>query len=216
MTEDRDALIHDWLHLLAGFGVPEAEARRGFQELALAYSEPGRFYHNLDHIRAVLDTINSLSDLTPHPETVRLAAWFHDAVHDSRSGDNEERSAALAEARCAAWGIAGPTVQTVVRLILATKTHQADPEDTDAQVLLDADLAILGSAEETYARYAAAIRREYLWVPEEEYRRGRVRVLRTFLQRERIFRLDRMHGQLDVLARRNLSREIEDLGGGPG
>lgn len=211
MDQDaRDRLAADWIGLLHGLG--EDEARRGFDELAAAYSAPGRFYHNLDHVRAVLDTVDGLADLARDVAAVRLAAWYHDAVYDSRAGDNEERSAALAAERCAGWGLPAPTVETVVRLIRATKTHQADPADVDGSILLDADLAILGAGEDEYDRYAAAIRREYAWVPEDDYRRGRVRVLEGFLRRDRLFQLERMHQRLDAPARRNLRREIAALG----
>ncbi len=208
----RDRLEADWLGLLHAFGVSEGEARRGFVELAAAYSAADRVYHNLDHVRAVLDAVDGLADMARDAAAVRLAAWYHDAVCDSRAADNEERSAALAVERCAGWGLPGPTVDAVVRLIRATKTHQSDPGDVDAAILLDADLAILGAGEHEYDRYAASIRREYAWVPEDDYRRGRARVLEGFLRRERLFGLERMHRRLDDAARRNLRREIAALG----
>ena len=78
-------------------------------------------------------------------------------------------------------------------------------------ILLDADLAILGADPDEYARYARAIRQEYAWVPEADYRRGRTTVLQGFLVRARIFRLDRIHERLDAAARRNLRDELAAL-----
>lgn len=208
----RDRLLAEWSSLLSLFGVPWAEAQRGFDELAEAYAGPGRFYHNLDHIRAVLDTVDDLSDLARDLPAVRLAAWYHDAVYDSRGKDNEERSADLAAECCRGWGVAAAVVETVQRLILATKSHLADADDVDGHVLLDADLAILGTDPDEYARYARAIRQEYAWVPEADYRRGRATVLHSFLGRARIFRLDRTHERLDASARRNLRDELAALG----
>jgi predicted metal-dependent HD superfamily phosphohydrolase len=210
--QDRDTLQSAWLRLLAGFNVPEAAARTGFGELAAAYDEPGRSYHNLDHLADVLRVVDELADLAWDAAAVRLAAWFHDALYDSRALDNEERSAALARARCESWGVPRATIDTVRRLILATKMHPFDPEDRDEAVLLDADLAIFGAGQERYNAYARAIRQEYQWVPEEDYRRGRLRILRGFLQRERIYRLERMQQLYDVAARENLAREIAGLG----
>jgi predicted metal-dependent HD superfamily phosphohydrolase len=210
--QERDALQSAWLRLLGGFGVPEVAARAGFDELAAAYDEPGRFYHNLDHLADVLRTVDGLADLAWDPAAVRLAAWFHDAVYDSRALDNEERSSALAKAHCESWGIPRATIDTVRRLILATKMHPFDPEDRDEAVLLDADLAIFGAGQERYNAYARAIRQEYQWVPEEDYRQGRLRILRSFLQRERIYRLDRMQQAYEAAARENLSREMAALG----
>ena len=74
----------------------------------------------------------------------------------------------------------------MLSLIRKTKTHDAG-SDTDAQVLLDADLAILGESESVYRTYAEKIRQEYAWVPEPDYRKGRRRVLENFLSRPRIF-----------------------------
>ena len=101
-------------------------------------------------------------------------------------------------------------------LILATK-HTGDVPDTpDAAAFLDADLAILGAAEARYARYAADIRKEYEWVPEEPYRAGRRAVLEGFLERERIYRTAVMFDEGEGAARRNLPAEIDRLMPPPG
>jgi predicted metal-dependent HD superfamily phosphohydrolase len=59
---------------------------------------------------------------------------------------------------------------------------------------------------------ARAIRQEYAWVAEDDYRRGRASVLHGFLGRARLFRLERTHERLDVAARRNLRNELAVLG----
>jgi predicted metal-dependent HD superfamily phosphohydrolase len=92
-------------------------------------------------------------------------------------------------------------------LILKTKTHVAG-DDADAQVLLDADLAILGASEAEYQAYAENIRREYAWVPEADYRKGRRQVLHNFLTRPRIYHF---LSHLEQPARRNLADEIARL-----
>lgn len=211
--QERDKLQSDWLRMLTGLNVPEAAARHGFDELAAAYAEPTRYYHTLDHVAAVLGTVGELADLARDLTAVRLAAWFHDASYDPHASDNEERSAALAQLRCDTWGITRPTTDSVGRLIRATKTHEVAAEDADGAILLDADLAIFGAGQEQYNAYARAIRLEYEWVPEKDYRRGRARILRSFLQRERIYRLEQMRQRYETTARDNLGREIVALGG---
>ncbi len=150
----------------------------------------------------MLATTHSLGWYACNLKAVKLATWLHDVIYDSRAPDNEERSADYAERLCVRLCI--PDGHLVAALILKTKTHDAGG-DPDAQVLIDADLAILGASEPVYRDYADAIRQEYGWVPEPEYRAGRRQVLQTFLRRPKIFRLLR---HLEYSARQNLADEI--------
>jgi predicted metal-dependent HD superfamily phosphohydrolase len=91
-----------------------------------------------------------------------------------------------------------------------TRDHRADPSDTGALLLVDADLAILGAPPEMYKVYARAIRREYAWVPDADYRVGRRAVLQRFLDRPRIFGTESLYQERELAARRNLAAEIAD------
>jgi predicted metal-dependent HD superfamily phosphohydrolase len=200
-----DMLRRRWHTLLANWAVDSALADRAFEEVRERYGEPDRFYHTLDHVQNVLQTVESLGSHARNLNAVKLAAWLHDVIYDSRSSDNEEQSAAYAERLCEQLRIAeGRLVATLIR---KTKTRDAD-NDSDAQVLIDADLAILGASESVYWSYANQIRQEYSWVPEQEYRMGRRRILRSFLDKPRIFRL---LCHLEEPARWNLTSEIDRL-----
>lgn len=197
---------HDrWNDLLSAWAVDEKLADRHFNEICACYSGPGRFYHTLDHVLAVLDTVESLASYAKNLNAVKLAAWLHDVIYDSKASDNEERSAEYAERLCEELAI--PEGHRVAALIRKTKTHDAG-DDVDAQVLLDADLAILGASESEYQAYAGKIRREYAWVPEPDYRKGRWQVLEKFLARPKIFHF---LGHLEQSASRNLAAEIARL-----
>lgn len=206
-----DVLQKRWETLLTALGRDVESTREVLHDLMVAYGAEGRWYHNLDHLNAVLSTIEELANEAVHPSLVMVAAWFHDAVYDTHAKDNEERSALLAETTCQNWSLAEEDVALVGHLIRATKTHEANDRDHDTHVLLDADLAILGTEETRYDQYAAAIRKEYAWVKEDDYQRGRVEVLEKFLKRERLFRLERMRDRYETRARRNLFREIASL-----
>jgi predicted metal-dependent HD superfamily phosphohydrolase len=208
---DVEALRGAWLDLVLAFGGEEGSARAAFTDLAERYAAPERRYHTLDHIADMLRTVDGLRDLAQDPAAVRFAVWFHDAVYDSRASDNEERSAALAVEVLRRLGVSENPIVRTADLIRLTKTHLAAPDDGDGHILLDADLAILGADPVRYAAYAAAIRREYGWVPEEEYRAGRARVLRTFLDRPRLYFTGRMFAALEIQARANLLGEIQAL-----
>lgn len=201
-----------WQGLMAQLGVAQDVAQPVFAGLCRRYSESGRFYHTLAHIAHVLADIERAAPTLTAVDVnaVRLAAWFHDAVYDSRANDNEERSAEYACETLRQFGLSDEMTARVRQLILATKTHQAPDGAAACQLLLDADLAILGAAEADYRAYAAAIRQEYAWVPEEQYCAGRSRVLKTFLQRPRLF-LTPPFAALEEPARANLAREMREL-----
>jgi predicted metal-dependent HD superfamily phosphohydrolase len=202
-----DLLHRKWHDLLCAWAVTPSLADEMFEDLRQHYAGTGRFYHTLDHTRAMLETVASLASFARNLNAVKLAVWLHDVIYDSRAPDNEERSAEYADQLCEKLFI--PQGREVASLILKTKTHDAG-EDVDAQVLLDADLAILGANEPAYRIYADQIRQEFAWVPETNYRMGRRHVLERFLTRPRIFHL---LAHLEEPARRNISAEIGRLAG---
>ncbi|MEO1764559.1 MAG: hypothetical protein AAFR83_21960, partial [Cyanobacteria bacterium J06629_18] len=77
------------------------------------------------------------------------------------------------------------------------------------QILLDADLAILGSNPTEYSKYTNAIRQEYIWVPETEYFAARKKILENFLQRKNIYLTQFMQQTREKVARINLETEID-------
>jgi len=190
------------------------DRRRGNRvllELVNAYSTNNRFYHSLDHIKHTLEVITSLKSQAKNYPAIQLAGWFHDVVYHPKAKDNEEKSAAYAAKILTQLTVSQPTIDAVTRMILNTKHHQADPEDIDSQILLDADLAILGASESTYRFYAKGIRREYAWLSNDDYRLGRIDVLKQFFDRSRIYFTEPMFQQYEAQARQNMLLEIEAL-----
>jgi predicted metal-dependent HD superfamily phosphohydrolase len=182
-----------------------------FLDLVLAYSSAGRVYHTLNHIQQVLKTIEQMRSLTLNLPNIQIAAWFHDVIYESIAKDNEEKSAEYAEVTLNSLKIPKTTIVQVKNLILNTKNHQAPAADIDSQILLDADLAIFGSTDSEYQDYSQAIRQEYSWVSEVEYRFRRKKVLQDFLQRKRIYLTEYLFVKLEKRARQNLQAEIADI-----
>ncbi len=209
MKETKEGLWGKWLHLLELFAVPPEIAEKTFDDLVTAYSAPERFYHTLFHIEDVLATIVRLN--SPQHPSLPLACWFHDAVYDTHAQDNEEKSAALAGVRLKEMDIAAPIISATAHLILLTKNHVPGPEEEDGKVFLDADLAILGASAARYENYARAIRQEYAWVPEPDYRAGRAKVLMGFLNRPRVYHTEAMFAACEQKARQNMAAEIAGL-----
>ncbi|MEV4003924.1 HD domain-containing protein [Actinomadura sp. NPDC049753] len=177
-------------------------------ELDQRYGEPHRRYHTRAHLAAVLDLVDELAGHAEDPDAVRIAAWFHDAVYDPERADNEERSARLAARMLADTDLPEAVVARVVRLVELTATHAPEEDDRDGQVLCDADLAVLGAEPEQYAAYAAAVREEYAFVPDEFFRAGRAEVLNGLLALPRLFHTPAARERFEERARDNMRTEL--------
>ena len=180
---------------------------RFFEMLIAAYTQPDRHYHNLNHIDRLLTTIDRFTESLQNPPAVRLAVWFHNFVYDSQASDNEAQSAKFAGELILSIGGSSELIDRVQQLILATQGHQIDPDDRDRCIFLDADLAILGADPVQYQAYMRSIRREYSWVSDAAYKVGRIQVLESFLQRDRLYYTDSLSDELESIARFNLKQE---------
>ncbi|MEU9109742.1 hypothetical protein AB0D54_36510 [Streptomyces xanthophaeus] len=209
---DTTALRAHWRATVAAAGAAEDTDPDPYAErLLAAWAEPQRRYHTTAHLIHVLARIDQLQQYAADPAAVRLAAWFHDAVYRPDRSENEERSAALAERALPELGIDPARTAEVARLVRLTVTHDPAPGDADGEVLCDADLAVLAAAPEAYAAYAAAVRAEYGFVPDEAFRAGRAAVLRQLLDLPGLFRTPYAVAQWEAPARANLTAELAAL-----
>ncbi|QFQ98304.1 HD domain-containing protein [Streptomyces phaeolivaceus] len=213
----REALRYRWLPALlsARDGACDPAPFPYADNLIERWAEPQRKYHTLDHLVAVLDRVETLEDHAADADLVRLAAWFHDAVYAPDRSENEERSARLAERALTEAGVPGARVAEVARLVRLTVTHDPADDDPNGQVLCDADLAILASEPDVYTAYAAAVREEYGFVPDDAFRAGRAAVLRQLLDLPRLFRTPHGEREWEERARENLRTELTALEGTP-
>jgi predicted metal-dependent HD superfamily phosphohydrolase len=178
--------------------------------LLARYGEPQRHYHTLLHLQECFAALDSLIDMARRPGALELALWYHDAFYDPRRHDNEALSAALAADGLRAAGADSALSEHVEAMILATRSHDG-AGDPDCAILLDADLAILAAPWPRFAEYDTQIRTEYAHVPEADYRTGRARVLRSFLDRPRIYASARYACAHEAQARSNLARALAGL-----
>lgn len=206
-------LLSRWCHTCVDAGAtsaqPDLEAAGA--DLLCRWSQPHRRYHDLRHLAEVLHRVDELCDVARDATAVRLAAWFHDAFYDCRPGDDEEASAALAERTLHALGIAEPRATEVGRLVRSTAGHDPQEGDVDAQVLCDADLAILAADPQRYAEYATDVRAEYATVPDELFRTGRAAVLRALTQTPSVFSTTLGRERWEGAARANIAAELHRL-----
>lgn len=205
-----------WRALLAEPAKSSASAGAACDELIAVYSAPGRHYHDLAHIAALLKLAEAQAAQFEDRRSVELAIYYHDAVYDITRKDNEAASARLAEARLSSLDVASTQIGRIATLIEATAHGAVEPDPGDADMLrfLDLDLSILAAPRDAYARYAADIRAEYATVPAPLYLAGRRKVLQSFLDQVRIFRSADLHTLWDAAARENLRWEIGQLDAG--
>ena len=177
------------------------------EELAAAYTAPGRHYHNLAHIEDCLASLAQVNGVSSRErEILTEAIWWHDVVYVPSQPDNEELSAQLAERH-----VRADISSEVGRLIRLTKAHDVKADDRRGAILISIDLSILGAEPARYDAYAAAIRQEFIHVPEGDYRAGRAKVLGQFAARPVIFPDAAFATRYDRQARENLARELASL-----
>ena len=205
---DVDVLKDTWAALCAGAGVTRYEL--AFQLIELAYTAPARHYHNARHVADCLRELEAVRPMFADALAASAALLFHDYVYDPARHDNEEASADEAGMALHAIGWPAPRVDVVRGLILATR-HAAPPATPDAALVADIDLSILGAPPDAFARYEAAVRREYANVPDDAYRAGRAAVLRGFLARPRIYATDHFATRFESTARQNLAHSLSLL-----
>tara|TARA_R110001599_G_scaffold39891_3_gene121571 strand:+ start:68 stop:655 length:588 start_codon:yes stop_codon:yes gene_type:complete len=183
--------------------------------LKARYGEPQRHYHTWDHIGALKRHYDDLSAHWRRPVPVLWALYWHDAIYDPTASDNEELSAQLLEAEGSSV-LAEDDLALGAQIIRATAKHEIpgglDPDDeNDVALFLDIDLSILGAAAPVFDQYEADVRAEYAFVPDEAFRAGRLRILKSFSDRETIYFTAEGRQRWDQQARANLGRSIAQL-----
>ncbi|QIG74735.1 putative metal-dependent phosphohydrolase protein [Rhizobium phage RHph_I42] len=183
------------------------------QELYLLYTEPHRFYHNIDHIERLLGLMEEhVTNVDGRVLDILAAAiLFHDAAYYINSKHNEELSAAYGAGKLRNQ-FNSSELNLLERIILATKSHTHSKWDhylsLPMKAMLDFDLWDIGSDWNTFYQNTVKIRAEFGNVPTEEFARGRRAFFQTLLDSPRIFRefTDR-----EEQARANLVREYDLL-----
>lgn len=165
------------------------------------YTDINRHYHNLTHIHSML---RHKDKLTPNQI---IAVWWHDVIYVPGAKDNEERSAEDAAEYCKSMlDMRDDDIQAIKQMILDTKTHI--PTIPDSELIIDFDLEILASNPDNYQEYTEQIRKEYSFVPDDLWKKGRGDFLTTFLKRDKIYYKTTW---LEERARANLANELSRL-----
>ncbi|HVL74894.1 MAG TPA: hypothetical protein VM406_02660, partial [Noviherbaspirillum sp.] len=200
-SADEDWLRERWLDLVTPYTSDSFGVHATWHALYACYSDPRRSYHNLEHVAALLRLADQERAQICEPEVVEFAIWFHDAIYDTHARDNEQKSAAWAREALEAISVDPRYVDAVEACILATQNHALGAAAiADLPLFLDLDLAILGAEDADYDDYSRRVREEYAWVPQAQYREGRLAVLRRFAERDRLFLTPSMIARFEARA----------------
>ena len=200
------ALRASWAGAWRELGVQSPDTAL-FDALLARYDEPQRAYHTRQHLAECLLHFERERGHAECPAEVALALWFHDAIYDLGRHDNEARSADWARQALLGAGVAPEAAERVHALVMATR-HDAVPEGNDARLLVDIDLAILGTPPERFAEYERQIRVEYAHIAPEVFEPKRREILSRFLTREPLYQTASLRDRLETAARRNLQQVI--------
>lgn len=189
------------------------------------YMQSWRKYHTLTHIYHFITlAVNYISDKKIKDKiNPLLAIWFHDVIYTPTRLDNEERSVelfkqfyedikrqlVLSNTLCLI------DVDKVSFYIMCTKNHfkEIEYEDNDLNYLLDFDLYTLGLDDfEKYYEINKKVEYEYRHhLTDDEWRLGRVKFLKTVLEKKFIYRSKETREKLEDNCRINITKEIEIL-----
>jgi predicted metal-dependent HD superfamily phosphohydrolase len=180
-----------------------------YSELADLYREPHRFYHNLDHVAALVQLYFQYEAELKKPDAVLFSIFYHDAVYTPGRADNEYQSAQLAQRSLVRMMVPAEIVTLVLVYIEATAKHKLSAAaDHDLKLFIDFDLSILAADQSAYRAYLQGIRKEYGYLSDDLSEKGRSAFLQQMLQKEHLFFTESFR-QKEEAARKNMLWELQ-------
>lgn len=179
--------------------------------LTTLYTQPHRTYHNMTHIMECLTEFENarVESLTYRDiQIVEKAIWYHDAVYNPYSKENEVQSALLLQE--GSW-YADVINKQVRNAIWATARHLVTQENLSlaTQVMLDIDLSGFGKPTPECLQNGLNVRNEYYKTNEYQFAEGRLKFLRAIMQRESLYYTDFFKEKYHVQSQKNLKIEEE-------
>ncbi|WP_312075808.1 hypothetical protein [Chryseobacterium sp.] len=178
-----------------------------WDEIVRQYSKKSRHYHNLEHLENMFNELEMVKNQIVAFDLMAFSVFYHDIIYKASSKVNEEKSAELAVSKLNSFHLSKEQLAIIEQQILATKKHQKSG-DNDVNLLIDADLSILGAERNIYKRYTENIRKEYSVYPDLLYKPGRKKALMHFLEFESIFKTEHFRNKYENQARENIEWEI--------
>ncbi|WP_276670184.1 HD domain-containing protein [Schaalia cardiffensis] len=188
-------------------------------DLVAHWSAPERRLHNTRHLIDVLAHIDELAATSHDPDVLRVAAWYHGIalnrclsirVQGTDPVSAENLCVDITRTRLLELGVSEDVIDRVAELLSYIARHRAPRTDVDAQVLVDADLAMLAVSPQEYKKFRENLRAELSDVEETEYLRARRAVVKQLLSFNPLYQSP-LGEAWDSAARANLEVELAKL-----
>ena len=200
--------------LLDRMGYAAKDAEFIANDIYKTYSNPQRGYHGIKHIKSMLESFDSFiqenhSDLIiKNADTFRFAILMHDYIN----GESDEVEKSALKAKEFLHKISDNYDTSYVEdLILATNYSKKQNLNFEQQLMQDIDIEILGKPDAEYKEYSKAIRLQYANYSDEVFKPARIKVLKSFLDKKRIYNTRYYQDKYEYQARKNIRNEIESL-----
>lgn len=179
-----------------------------YDELAAAYTNCHRHYHNLNHINEGLELFDKVWHLAEYPDTLEMAWWWHDFIYripmNKQTLVNNELESGIYAFKVLIELSVNPLICVKVMARIMPTLHTYTPDYTDDRIIVDMDLVSLAAPPNVFNMHSENIRKEYFASP-EEYRIGRVNFFRKFIDgRPSIYLTKYFHERYEVQAQKNI------------
>lgn len=184
-----------------------------YTEIQKKYSAKNRYYHNLNHIFKMLETIKKFENSCFFTDNIYFATWFHDLIYNPLRKDNEKKSADFSGKILKKLNNKKININIIKHLINRTKNHfyHTENESEELKLFLDADIETLGSESKIYIENTKKIRKEFKIIPDVIFNKGRAEILNMFLKTKYIYRTEYFINKYEKQARKNIKNELSKL-----
>jgi len=185
--------------------VDEDYFKNYYQTLELYYTNK-RFYHTLNHIKILLDSLHDFHITEVEKIKLELAIWFHDIIYNSKAKNNEEESINEFTKFAIYVGLNFDLNLEINDIIFATR-HKDTAQTRLQKIMCDVDLKEF--AFDNYIKNSNNIKKEFSHLTDKEWIKGRSDFLKTFINKEFIYYTDEYRDALEDTARINLKKELD-------
>ena len=198
-----------WRALALSYTNNEELVSKLYQDMVHHYTEPQRFYHNLDHIQTLLRLFVQYQEKLAGPEVVLFSIYYHDVIYVPGRGDNEYQSALVAQKALEQLGVPLDQIEEVKFYINTTSRHKVQQSaPRDLKFFIDFDLNILAAEHDDYLDYLLRIRKEYSFLSTQHFAMGRKAFIENLLEQPHIFYTGEFQSG-EAKARKNMQWELE-------